>query len=177
MLPRLIRIWRIQWWCSFFFSVFIWKKIKKSKLFAKAEIWNLEKFEYVKFDSDFHFFSLLDWKYLFCINLAQKLKIVSLRWNFIPRLFRICQIRWWCSLFLSQMCFWKFCWKNPVGICCYLINLPIESWSQWPFLLQSKDERPQASNCCVRNLSLIWTPWLSVLVCNSKVFVQTVLCY
>ena len=29
--------------------------LKKSKLFVEAEIWNLDCFEYVEFDSNFHF--------------------------------------------------------------------------------------------------------------------------
>ena len=44
--------------------------------------------------------SLFDWKYLFWVNLIQKLKIISLSWNFVPRLIQICRIPWWCSLFL-----------------------------------------------------------------------------
>ena len=45
-------------------------------------------------------FSILDWKYPFWVNLAQKLKIVCLQWNSNPRLIRICWVRWWRSLFL-----------------------------------------------------------------------------
>ena len=44
--------------------------------------------------------SVFDWKYLFWVNLVQKLKIISLSWNFVPRLIQICRIPWWCSLFL-----------------------------------------------------------------------------
>ena len=29
--------------------------------------------------------SVFNWKYLFCVNLVQKLKIISLTWNFVPR--------------------------------------------------------------------------------------------
>ena len=32
----------------------------------------------------------------FWINLVQKLKIISLSWNFVPRLIQICTIPWWC---------------------------------------------------------------------------------
>ena len=38
-------------------------------------------------------------KYSFWANLVQKIKIVSLRWNLIPILIRICRIQWCCSLF------------------------------------------------------------------------------
>ena len=44
--------------------------------------------------------SIFDWKYLFWVNLVQKLKIISFSWNFVPRLIQICRIPWWCSLFL-----------------------------------------------------------------------------
>ena len=44
--------------------------------------------------------SVFNWKYLFWVNLVQKLEIISLSWNFVPRLIQICRIPWWCSLFL-----------------------------------------------------------------------------
>ena len=44
--------------------------------------------------------SVFSWKYLFWVNLVQKLKIISLSWNFVSRLIQICRIPWWCSLFL-----------------------------------------------------------------------------
>ena len=39
-------------------------------------------------------------KYLFLVNLVQKLKIIRLSWNFVLRLIQICRILLWCSLFL-----------------------------------------------------------------------------
>ena len=36
----------------------------------------------------------------FCVNLVQKLKIVSLSWNLILTVIQICRISLWCSLFL-----------------------------------------------------------------------------
>ena len=53
-------------------------------------------------------FSGLDRKHPFCANLVQKIKIVSLSWNLVPRLIRICKIEWWCSLFpfLARSTFW-----------------------------------------------------------------------
>ena len=44
-------------------------------------------------------FSVFEQKYLFWANLVQQIKIVSLRWNLIPRLIRLCRIQWWCSFF------------------------------------------------------------------------------
>ena len=44
--------------------------------------------------------SVFNWKYLFWVNLVQKLKIISSSWNFVPRLIQICRIPWWCSPFV-----------------------------------------------------------------------------
>ena len=44
-------------------------------------------------------FSVFDWKYPFWANLVQKIKVISLSWNLVPTLIRICRIEWWCSLF------------------------------------------------------------------------------
>ena len=44
-------------------------------------------------------FSVLDWKYPCWANLVQKIKIVSLILNMVPRPIQICRIQWWCSLF------------------------------------------------------------------------------
>ena len=44
--------------------------------------------------------SVLNWKFFFWINLVQKLKVISLSWNFVPRLIQICKVQWSCSLFL-----------------------------------------------------------------------------
>ena len=90
MIPRLIWIWRIQWWCSFFHfwfgSILVLENcFEKSKLFVEAEIWN----SMVELGWWFSFFSFLDRKYPSWVNLVQKFKISSLSWNLIPRLFRI----------------------------------------------------------------------------------------
>ena len=37
------------------------------------------------------------------VNLVQKLKIISLSWNFVPRLIQICRIPWWCSPFWANL--------------------------------------------------------------------------
>ena len=44
--------------------------------------------------------SVFHWKYLFWVNLTQKLKIISLNWNFVPRIIQIWIILRWCSLFM-----------------------------------------------------------------------------
>ena len=44
--------------------------------------------------------SVFDWEYIFCVNLVQKPKLISLSWKFVPRQIQICRIPWWCSIFL-----------------------------------------------------------------------------
>ena len=44
-------------------------------------------------------FLVLDHEYPFWAKLVQKIKIISLSWNFVPGLIQICRIEWWCSLF------------------------------------------------------------------------------
>ena len=61
-------------------------------------------------------FSFSGWKHSFWVNLVQKIKTVSLRWNSVPRLIRICRIQWCCPLFRfrpEKLCFFgKFSPKN-----------------------------------------------------------------
>ena len=47
-------------------------------------------------------FSALDGKPLLWANLVEKIKVVSLSRNLVPRLIRTCTIQWQCSLFLFQ---------------------------------------------------------------------------
>ena len=44
--------------------------------------------------------SVFNWKYIFWVNFVQKLKIINLSSNFVPRLIQTYTIPWWCSLFL-----------------------------------------------------------------------------
>ena len=44
----------------------------------------------------FFCFSVFDLKYLFWINLVQKIKIASLSWNVVLRLIPIWTTQWWC---------------------------------------------------------------------------------
>ena len=44
-------------------------------------------------------FSVFDWKYPFLAYLVQKIKFVSLGWNLVSRLIRICIIQWWSSFY------------------------------------------------------------------------------
>ena len=47
---------------------------------------------------DVHFFCFRLENY-FWANLVQKIKVVNLSWNMVPRLIWICRIQWSCSLF------------------------------------------------------------------------------
>ena len=57
-------------------------------------------------------FYVLDQKHHLWTNLVQKIKIVSLSLNLVPRFIRICRIQWWCSLFL-----FIFLLKTPFFYC------------------------------------------------------------
>ena len=45
-------------------------------------------------------FSVFGWEYTFWTNLVQKFKIVSLSWNFLPKVIQIFKIQWQRSVFL-----------------------------------------------------------------------------
>ena len=98
VVPKLIWKCRIEWWYSLFpfltgntFLGQTWSE--KSKLSVEAEIWYFEWFKYAECNGDMQ-------DSPFWTNLFQKVKFVSLTWNFLPRLIQICKIQWWCSLFL-----------------------------------------------------------------------------
>ena len=132
MIPRLNRIWRVQWWCWFFLfffrSIFVWKNcFEKSKLFIEAEIWNQDLFEYVELDGDFHFFVFfclwLDIPFMGIIHklMVQKFKIVSLSWNLVLRLIWICRIQWWCSILLLSTGYVIFWGKFRIQYWCSIL--------------------------------------------------------
>ena len=47
-------------------------------------------------------FFVFDWNYPLWVNLVQKIKLVNLNWNLVPRLIQICRFQWWCLLFLFE---------------------------------------------------------------------------
>ena len=81
MAPTLIQICRIQWWSSAFL--------------LQTETTFSDKVAEFNDDPSFDF----DRKYPFRANLVQKLRIINLGWNLIPRLIIYAEF-WWCSLFL-----------------------------------------------------------------------------
>ena len=58
-------------------------------------------------------FSVFNTKHFFWANLIQKIKIVNLTWNLVPKLIQKCRIQWECSLFLFSMGN-TFFWANSV---------------------------------------------------------------
>ena len=48
-------------------------------------------------------FYLCHWKYHFWANLVEKIKIVSLSWNLVPRLTWTCRIQWWVLVLFSVL--------------------------------------------------------------------------
>ena len=104
LVARLIRICRIQWWCSLFLfstgnTLFgkIWTK--KWKILFKIKFGTVTNLEIQNSKVVFPF-SFLDRKYPSWLNLIQKIKIGTLDWNVVLGLIRICRIQWLCSLFL-----------------------------------------------------------------------------
>ena len=77
-------------------------------------------------------FPVFSRKYPFWANLVKKINIVSLIWNLVPRLIRICKIQWLCSLFFV------FDWKYP-----FLINLVLKikiislNWKLAPIFIRT----------------------------------------
>ena len=79
-------------------------------------------------------FSVFEHKYLSWVNLVQKFKIVSSKWNLIQRLTRICKIKWWCLFYPvsteNSSLFGKF---GPKNCSCQLkiganTNLNMKNW-------------------------------------------------
>ena len=118
MIPRLIWISRIQWWCSFYiFGQFLSKNQNyefKTKFYTKS---NSNMQNSVMFLLNLLFFLWSD-IYSFWANLVEKAKIASFSWNFMLRLIRRCRIQWCCSLFLLLtentifVQFWSKNWKS-----------------------------------------------------------------
>ena len=129
MVPRLIRIWRVQWWYSFL--LFSTRSITFfGNLFQTIKTvcwnWNLESklipICRIQWWFSFLFFSFLERKYSFWVNLAQKchfkLKLVTqaiLNMENSMVMYTFCVLGHFLESFLQKICltFW-----------CYLINLP-----------------------------------------------------
>ena len=103
MVPRLIRICGIPWWCSIF--MFYSRNTFMNKFGPNNQNCQFK----LKFDTTpnsnkqnfmvVFFFSALDQKYSFWAKLVQKIKLLSLGLILVPRLTRIYRIPYWCLLF------------------------------------------------------------------------------
>ena len=114
---RFIRIWRIQWRCSF--SVFGWKYLLKI-FFSKIKItcWtcNLKpRLTWVCWIR-WWFFGVFYWKYPFWVNLVQKYKGASLKQDLVPRLIWICKLMTMDFHFFYYIASCKFFPKNQFGV-------------------------------------------------------------
>ena len=84
LIPRIIWICWIQWCCSLF--SFLTGNTLLGQIWSKLSIFTAFMFPIRNA--------------LFWVNLVQKIKIISLSWNLVPILIRICRVQWWCWLFL-----------------------------------------------------------------------------
>ena len=114
---RFIRIWRIQWRCSF--SVFGWKYLLKF-FFSKIKIacWtcNLKPRLIWICRIRWWFFGVFYWKYPFWVNLVQKYKGASLKQDLVPRLIWICKLMTMDFHFFYYIASCKFFPKNQFGV-------------------------------------------------------------
>ena len=119
--PRLSPMCRILRWRSFFSffgrkTPFSPNLVQETNLFIQTKIWYLQKIRHADFDDDVHFFCFRSEKNKFWANLVQKLRVVCLKWTYVPRLILICRIRWWCPSFLFRLeipFLWKIWSKKP----------------------------------------------------------------
>ena len=101
---KLIQICRIQCWCSHFCY---WVEIPSLGKFGPKNQNDQFRLKFGTYTNSnmqnsmlIFTFSVFDRKFPFWANLVQKIKVISLSWNLVPRLIQICKIQWWCSLFL-----------------------------------------------------------------------------
>ena len=144
-------------------------------------------------------FSVFRQKYPFWPNLVQKIKIASLSWNLALRLIPVCRIWWWRSFFLfstGSILFSKFKTKKSklfeIFFSSFRLEIPFLGQFTWLIYQQftCRNLRPVAFLVSIKRWKIskpavivsgtcpsFRFPWLPALVCFSKVFVQTVLCY
>ena len=123
LVPRLIRICRIQWLCSFFLfwtrsTLFgqIWsKKLKLSVLNLRHRPNSQNQSSMVMFR-----FSVFNWKCHFWASLVQKIKIVSLSWNLVLQQFKYAEFN--DAVHFFRFHFASFIQRIYLAFWCYLIN-------------------------------------------------------
>ena len=101
---KLIGICRIKWWLSLFLflignTFFLGKFGPKSQSYQFKPKFGTNTNSNMQNSIVVLNFFVYGQKCSFWANLVQKVKIISLSWNSVPTLFRICRIQWRCSLF------------------------------------------------------------------------------
>ena len=107
LVPTLIRICRTHWcyslfrfWVEISFLGKVGPKSQNSHFKLKFGTYTNSNMQ----NSMVMFiFFVFDRKYPYWANLVQKVKILTLSWNFVRTLVRTCRIQWWCSLFLFSI--------------------------------------------------------------------------
>ena len=124
MVPRLLRICRIQWSCSLFCFrleiLFFGKFGPKNQNCVVQNIkivclnWNLLPNSNMQNLTVMFTFFIFDWKYSLWSNLVPKVKIVCLKWKLTSRLILICKILWRCSLplFWTRITLFEQIWSK-----------------------------------------------------------------
>ena len=107
LLFKIIRICRIQWWCSlhlFQAGNTLFGQVWSKKIEIVSFSWNfvLNLIQIWRIHCWFSLFQSLNGGIFFMANFISE--IVSFSWNLEPRPIRICKIRWWC-FFLVLDCF------------------------------------------------------------------------
>ena len=104
LVAGLIRICRIQWYCSLFLFLVEIPFLDKFGPKNQNSCFKLKFCTYSNSNMQnsmvMFIYFVFDDKYLFWANLAQKVKIISWSRNLVARLIRICRIQWYCSPFL-----------------------------------------------------------------------------
>ena len=104
LVPQLIWICRIQWWCSlfrFWLEIPFLDKLGPQNQNCQCKLkFGTQSNSNMQNAMTVFTFSILDGKHSFWAHLVQKLEIVSVSWNLVPRLIRICRIEWRCYFFL-----------------------------------------------------------------------------
>ena len=111
-------------------------------------------------------FSAINWKHTFWATSAQKIKIVSLSWNWVPRLIPMCKIQWWGLLLLFLVGSTLF-GKNLVqkmkivnlsrNLPCRLIQICRIQW--WCFLFQFLVESTLFGENLVQKIKIVSLSW------------------
>ena len=103
--PRLIKKFKIPWWCSLVLlsigDTFLGKFGPKNQNVSLSWNFALDYFKYAELCRKYVVFTfpILDQKKTYSGKSDQKIKIVILSGSLVPRPIWICGIQWWCSLF------------------------------------------------------------------------------